>query len=531
MTYDEQVLPIFRNTCNNCHNPDKKKAGLDLTTYQSTLQGSENGKVVQSGNTGGSLLLKCVKQIDDPKMPPKGDKLSDQDIATLEKWIAGQLLENSTGKAVAAANNQVSVAVVSLTRPDGPAPMPGDLSLEPILRTPTTNALVALAVSPWAPVVALGGQKQILLYHTENFEPLGVLPFPEGIPTILRFSRNGKLLLTGGGFGGKSGKVVLWDIESGTRVATVGNEVDQVLAADLSPDQQFVALGGPTRLLKIYATKTGKLVASIKKHTDWVTAIAFSPDGKFLASADRAGGIEVWEGASGKEFNALAGHKLMVTALAFMPGVLASSSEDGKIALWDVKEGREIRSWAAHPGGAAWVDFTPDGRLISCGRDKLAKAWDQSGKELGKTMPFDEIALRAGLSGDRVIAGDWSGRVRVSTLAGKELAQLSTNPPLLADRLAEAEIRVREVEATLADLQRRLEAACDQLAEWDEEKTARVALENAPAEESPGGLEKAVMQARSAVDAATSQLAAAGAQRDRWQHAQLIAARAAEAPR
>ena len=31
VTYVDHVLPIFRNACNNCHNPDKKKAGLDLS--------------------------------------------------------------------------------------------------------------------------------------------------------------------------------------------------------------------------------------------------------------------------------------------------------------------------------------------------------------------------------------------------------------------------------------------------------------------------------------------------------------------
>ena len=139
VTYEDQVLPIFRNACNNCHNPDKKKAGLDLTTYQTTLQGSENGKVVQSGNAAGSLLFKCVKQTEEPKMPPKGDKLNDAELAIIEKWIAGQLLENASGKAVVAANNNVAVAVVSLTKPDGPPPMPGELSLEPVVRTRTTN--------------------------------------------------------------------------------------------------------------------------------------------------------------------------------------------------------------------------------------------------------------------------------------------------------------------------------------------------------------------------------------------------------
>ncbi len=503
VTYDDQVLPIFRNACNNCHNPDKKKAGLDLTTYQTTLQGSENGKIVQSGNAAASLLFNCVKQTEDPKMPPKGDKLNDAELAVIEKWITGQLLENATGKAVVAAKNNVAVAVVSLTKPDGPPPMPGELSLEPVVRTRSTNALTALAVSPWAPVVAIGGQKQILLYHTETFEPLGVLPFPEGFPTIIRFSRNGQLLMTGGGLGGKSGKVVLWDIKTGDRVATVGNEVDQVLAADLSADQQFVALGGPNKLVKIYATKNGKLIASIKKHTNWVTAIAYSPDGRYVASADRNGGIQISEGATGKDYNSLPGHKAMVTALSFMTGVLASSSEDGKVALWDIKEGKEIRSWAAHPGGAAWVDFTPDGRLVSCGRDKIAKAWDQNGQVLGKTEPFPDIALRAALSNDRVIAGDWTGLIRVSNLAGKELAQLTANPPTLADRVAETNRRIAEMQAALPGLQAQFATAekavsGEKAAAEAKRQAEAAALEAAKA--LPGQVEKKLAETLAATD-------------------------------
>jgi WD40 repeat protein len=346
------------------------------------------------------------------------------------------LLENATGKAVVASSNKVSVAVVSLERPAGPPPMPGDLPLDPIVHTAHNNAVTALAASPWAPLVAVGGQKQVLLYNTETLQPLGVLPFPEGFPTIIRFSRNGQVLLTGGGLGGKLGKVALWEVKTGERIATIGNEFDQVLAADLSADQQFVALGGPNKLLKIYSTKDGKLVQSIKKHTDWVTAIAFSPDGKYLASADRSGGVEVWEAGTWKEFNSLPGHKAMVTALAFMPGVVASSSEDGKIALWDAKEGKEIRTWSAHPGGVEWVDFTPDGRIVSCGRDKIATVWDQDGKALLKTAPMGDITLRAEVSNDRVIVGDWTGQIIVTKLDGKVLGELSANPPTLAERIA-----------------------------------------------------------------------------------------------
>lgn len=482
ITYDDHVLPVFRNACLNCHNPDKKKAGLDLSTYQATLQGSENGKIVQSGNAAASLLFKCVKGTEEPKMPPKGDMLNEAELAVVEKWIAGQLLENATGKVIAVANNNVAVAVVSLERPAGPPPMPGDLPLEPYVRTAATNALTALAVSPWAPVVAIGGQKQVLLYNTETLAPLGVLPFPEGFPSIIRFSRNGQLLLTGGGLGGKSGKVVLWDIKTGERIATIGNEFDQVLGADISADQQFIALGGPTKLLKIYSTKDGKLVHSIKKHTDWITAVVFSPDGRYLASADRSGGIQIWEGATGKEFNTLAGHKAMVTGLAFMPGVLASTSEEGKIALWDAKEGKLIRDWAAHAGGSAWVDFTTDGRVVSCGRDKLAKVWDQNGKQIGKTAPMADIALRAVLSSDRLIAGDWTGRIQVTTLEGKPLGELTANPPSLADRVAATTKSLADAQAAQPVLQQQFAAAetklkTERIAADDKRKTAIAAVE------------------------------------------------------
>ncbi len=459
VNYNDHVLPIFRNSCLNCHNPDKKKAGLDLSTFQGAIQGSENGKVLKSGDSAGSLLVKCVLPDGDPKMPPKGDRLPESEVAILKKWIDGQLLETAGGKAIAAAANNVQVAVVSLTRPDGPPPMPGELPLDPVVHTAKTNSLTALGASPWAPLVALGGQKQILLYNTETLAPLGVLPFPEGFPTIIRFSRNGQLILTGGGRGGKSGKVVLWNVQTGERIATVGNEFDQVLAADISADQQFVALGGPAKLVKIYATKDGRLVHSIKKHTDWVTAISYSPDGKLVASADRNGGVIVWEADKGKEYNVLAGHKGAVTGLSFMTGVVASGSEDATIKLWDVKEGKEIKSWAAHPGGVQSVDFTPDGRLVSSGRDKTAKVWDQTGKQLMASEPFADIALRAEMAGERVIAGDWSGVVRVWSLDGKRVGELDANPPTIAERLAAATKQIADAQTAVPELQKQIAVA------------------------------------------------------------------------
>ncbi len=499
ITYADQISPIFRNACTNCHNPDKKKAGLDLTTYQATIAGSENGPVLKPGNPDGSLIFKVCKADGDPKMPPKGDSLSEGEMTLLKGWIAGFALENANSKPATVAANKVDVAVVSLAKPDGPPPMPGDLPLEPFVKSRASNAVIAMAASPWAPLIAIGGQKQVLLYNTETLDRVGVLAFPEGFANVLRFSRNAKLLIAGGGLGGKIGKVVMWDVTTGERIGVVGNEADAVLAADISPDQQFVALGGPNKQVKIFSTKDGKQTGLIKKHTEWVTAVAYSPDGKFLATADRNGGVEVWEsGADPKPFNTLAGHKVACTALAFMPGVLASASEDGKIALWNVKEGTEIRNWAAHPGGVLWVDFTPDGRLVSCGRDKIAKVWDATGKQIIATEALGDLALRCALNSDRVIAADWTGDIRVYAIDGKKLGSLSANPGGIAEQLALAEKTFAETQAALPNLQKAVTDAEARVKAEKEAAEAKRKTDLAAAEQRKAAALQAVEAAKAA---------------------------------
>ncbi len=524
VTYADQISPIFRNACTNCHNPDKKKAGLDLTTYQATMAGGENGPVIKPGNADGSLIYKVCKPDGDPKMPPKGDSLSEGEMAQLKAWIAGFALENANSKPAQVSANKVDAAVVSLAKPDGPPPMPGDLPMEPFVKSRANNAIIAMAASPWAPLVAIGGQKQVLLYNTQTLDRVGVLAFPEGYANALRFSRNAKLLIAGGGLGGKLGKVVMWDVATGERIGTVGNEADAVLAADISPDQQFVALGGPNKQVKIFSTKDGKQTGLIKKHTEWVTAIAYSPDGKYLATADRNGGVEVWEaGAEPKPFNTLAGHKVACTALAFMPGVLASASEDGKIALWNVKEGTEIRSWAAHAGGTLWVDFTPDGRIVSCGRDKIAKVWDATGKQIIATEAFADLALRCTLNNDRVIAADWTGDIRVYSIEGKKLGALSANPAGIAEQLAQFEKTLTDAQAALPNLQKAVtdaevrvkterEAAEAKrkadLAAAEQRKTAAVKAV-ADAKAGPANAEKAAESLKAEIEKTQAALAAA----------------------
>jgi hypothetical protein len=456
VTYADNVLPLLRNTCLNCHNPDKKKGGLDLSTYSTAMSGGGSGKAIEPGDPDASLLYRLVTHADEPTMPPKSAKLPDKELDVIKRWIAGGALENSGSTAVVSAKPKLDLKVQSATtRPSGPPPMPGDLLLEPPVHTARAGAVLAMATSPWAPLVAVGGQKQVLLYHTQTRELLGVLPFPEGFPNVLKFSRSGKLLLVAGGVGAKSGKAVLFDVTTGDRVTEVGDELDAVLAADVSPDQSLVALGGPAKVVKLYSTANGAMTDKIKKHTDWVTAISFSPDGKLLATGDRNGGVCVWEAESAQEFRTLPGHKAAVTDMAFRAdsSVLATCGEDGDVKLWDIASGKALRSIKAHDGaGVLSLDFAPDGRLATAGRDKRVKFWRANGNPIKTSKDFRDIALHVAFDnsddGRRAVAADWTGEIRVidAEEPGKSLGALEANPPGIEERLSLARAKVNEVE-------------------------------------------------------------------------------------
>jgi hypothetical protein len=447
ITYDDHVLPLLRDKCVGCHNQDKKRGGLILNNYTRLMEGGSSGVCVKPGDPDGSLLHSVMAHKAEPFMPPKSPMLPKENLDLIAKWIAGGAPENSGSKVIIAEKPKVDFTLPSVTKgkPEGPPPMPpANLRLDPIVRATRGTAITALASSPWAPLVAVGGVKQVLLYNSDTLELVGVLPFPEGVPHVLKFSRTGSLLLAGGGRGGKSGRVVVWSVTKGERLFEVGDESDTVLAADISPDQTQVALGGPGKVVRIYSTRDGKLQQEIRKHTDWVTTLEFSPDGVLLATGDRSSGLYVWEAFTAREYHTLKGHTAAITEVSWRPdsNVVASASEDGTVRLYEMENGNQIRTWGAHGGGALSVRYSRDGRLVSTGRDRVTKVWDGNGGPQRSLEALSDIGMRSIFSHDgaRVIAGDWAGQLLAWNGAdGKRLSSLTANPPTIAEQLALAE--------------------------------------------------------------------------------------------
>jgi cytochrome c553 len=88
--FETKVRPVLANSCYKCHSEtaEKVKAGLYLDTRDGVLTGGDSGPSIVPGNPDKSLLIKAIRYTEaDLKMPPKGKKLSDAEIADLTAWV------------------------------------------------------------------------------------------------------------------------------------------------------------------------------------------------------------------------------------------------------------------------------------------------------------------------------------------------------------------------------------------------------------------------------------------------------------
>ncbi len=88
--YEMEIRPIFEEGCLDCHGPDKQKSELRVDKRALLLRGGDSGLAsIVPGDPKKSHLLDLVKGTDpDEIMPPKGDPLTAEQIALLEKWIS-----------------------------------------------------------------------------------------------------------------------------------------------------------------------------------------------------------------------------------------------------------------------------------------------------------------------------------------------------------------------------------------------------------------------------------------------------------
>ena len=383
------------------------------------MQGSGSGEIIQKGSAENSILYKVLFHFAEPTMPPKKDRLDDELLTTIKQWIDAGAPEQDARMEKETSTITLSALGSQLTT-SRPTPstnivFPSDnIFTYPILqfKLPLAKPVISdMAHSGVWPLLAVENWRQVLIYSSISGHLQGAIPFSEGRPAVIQWLAGDQQLLIAGGEGARSGMLVIWDMRKNQRVWSWNEEIDQILGADASPDLKLVALGGPSKVLKIVSTAKHEMIYSIKKHTEWITQCAFSPDGILLASADRNGGLYIWETDSGELLYELNGHKKSLTGLAWTPdsNTLGSISEDGDFKLWSMQKGRLLQSNHAHDHGGLGLAMC-DPTWVTCGRDHRVVAWDTNGKKLSTSAVLNDLPTSVAL--------DLRGQVWVGFLHG-----------------------------------------------------------------------------------------------------------------
>jgi len=87
--YESKVRPILEDHCFDCHGEDKQKNKLRLDTAVGILRGGESGEpLLVRGVSAESYIIKRVTSANAKEvMPPKGERLTAEQVATLRAWI------------------------------------------------------------------------------------------------------------------------------------------------------------------------------------------------------------------------------------------------------------------------------------------------------------------------------------------------------------------------------------------------------------------------------------------------------------
>ena len=408
-----RAMVVLKQHCISCHNHEKKKGGLVLTSREMAMHGGESGPVIVPGKSADSPLAAAVSPEADPHMPPKG-QLTPDEIAAIKAWIDSgadwdekKLLEVKTAVtrpvqlralparyhpvlAMALSPDQKRLAVGRGDRvlvyevAEKGQPMILDLAMA------TGDVVQSLAWGKDGKWLAAGGYRRIRLWDGESGEMKRDLSGLEGRVTALGFTPDGQTLVAADGEVASPGMIRMWRVEDGEPVGAWKAHDDSVLSLDLNSDGKLLITGGADRLVRLWDLADRKELGKFEGHAAAVTAVALSSDAKRLASASADKEIKIWD-VAGKQLKAsLTGNPAGVTDVAWADAkTVLSACEDGAARFnTEEEKSRATRTFGGAPDVLYCAAITSDGKTVFAGcHDGDVYIWSAAGAKLEGKLP------------------------------------------------------------------------------------------------------------------------------------------------
>jgi WD40 repeat protein len=181
-----------------------------------------------------------------------------------------------------------------------------------------------------------------------------------------------------------------------------------VAGVAFSPDGRRVVSVGYDGVGVVWDAETGRKVASLFGHSGGVESVDVSADGRFVATASTDGTARIWDARTGRPVLVLSGGGARMGEVKFSPdgSTLITGGYDGSSKVWNIApEGnREVLTVATR--GAAWdVAYSLDGSTLVGNDDSGIRMWDASTGRPLDASPEDRIISTFVPERDRAVVG------------------------------------------------------------------------------------------------------------------------------
>ena len=422
VSFFNDVVPIFKKSCNGCHHPGKLKGQLDLTTYDAAIKGGKHGALVKAGDPQGSVLMDEITG-EEPSMPKEGDPLSKEELALIEKWIAQ------------GAKDDTPASAKSLKPSEPPTYL-----VPPVIS--------ALAWSPDGKVLAVSGYHEVLLHDVAGSNLLARLLGESQRIESLAWSTDGKLLAVAASAPARFGEVQIWNSPSNTLAGAFKVSSDSVYGISFSPKADRVAIGCADKTVRILAVADGKELLKFDNHSDWVFGTLWTVDGKRLLTGSRDKAMKMIDASNGQFIDDI--NKLLdpVLCIARHPkeDVVAYGGEMGISRTYKISDnqGRTAanndvnlrKEFERLPGPVHAISYNADGSLLAVGgagpEVRVFNSGDAKRVATLKGHSGAIFALAFNSQTNLLAAGGFDGNVRVYETTKGELVRSFVPVPIKA---------------------------------------------------------------------------------------------------
>lgn len=424
MSWYRDLTPIFKRSCNGCHNPNKLKGEVDTSTFAGFLKPGKHGPNFIAGDPAQSLVIEQISGTE-PDMPMEGDPLSAAEVALIERWIREGAKDDTPADAYS-------------TRLQEP----------PVYTSPAV--VTSLALSPDGRWLAVSGYHEVFLLEATNWtlraRLLGESPRIES----LAFSPDSSRLAVSAGAPARFGEIQVWEVPGTNELQSWKLGTDSLFGVSWSPEGSRLAFGSADKSVRIIGVSDGQEQMKFDNHSDWTFRTVWTADGTRLLSGSRDRALKLISVSHGQFIDDI--NKLIepVVSLAKHPQEewVAYGGAEGGVRLYRMKENQErtagnndvnlVREFERQPGAVHAVAFSPDGSLLAVGGvGGEVRVYQTADGTKAATLdgPGGAVfALAFTPDGQRLVTGGFDGLIRVFDPRPGRLTAVFLPVPLTSEK-------------------------------------------------------------------------------------------------